>query len=423
MIVDFQQHYTPPELLKGNRDAVSVQLDEYGNPSYLLNPLLADLGAHVRMMDRAGIDAGVLTCGAGFDQPDLTVCRLINDRMKQAVTDYPGRFIGLAHVPALKPVEATAEMKRCAVELGFPGVAIGSEVQGQALDSEALRPFWRAAADLGLYVFIHPLPNVIKWEHMHADDLGRMLGWQFSLMVAAVRMINSRPARRVAGAESAVLPFRRRHRPLSRPYPRASSSATNGAPLRYRGMGASQNCRSTTISNSGCSTTAPAGPGPITPPTGARNGSASGCRRYRCRRPCSRPTIRRRFAIRTRSQPMSPPYVRSGRTPAPWSMACLPSGWCRISGSASAHPPSLRSEGDSHGTDRLHRARQYGAADGAKPAQGRAHRHRIRHQQRRRPKNSPPPAGCSRLLSTSPARAPRRSSPCCQPARRCARSI
>ena len=191
MIVDFQQHYTPPELLKGNRDAVSVQLDEHGNPNYLLNPLLADLAAHVRMMYRAGIDAGVLTCGSGFDQPDLKICRLINDRMKQAADDFPGRFIGLAHVPALKPAEAAAEMKRCAVDLKLPGVVIGSELQGQALDAEALRPFWRAAADLGLYVFIHPLPNVIRWEHMYADDLGRMLGWQFSLMVAAVRMINS----------------------------------------------------------------------------------------------------------------------------------------------------------------------------------------------------------------------------------------
>ena len=40
-------------------------------------------------------------------------------------------------------------------------------------------------------MFIHPLPSVIKWEQMYADDLGRMLGWQFSLMVAAMRMINS----------------------------------------------------------------------------------------------------------------------------------------------------------------------------------------------------------------------------------------
>jgi predicted TIM-barrel fold metal-dependent hydrolase len=190
MVIDFQQHYTPPELLKGS-EALSARLDENGNPNYLLNPLLADLAAHVRMMDRAGIDASILSCGSGFDQPDLAVCRLINDRMKQAVDDHPGRFIGLAHVPALKPAEATSEMKRCAVDLGFPGVVIGSELQGQALDAEGLRPFWRAATDLGLYVFIHPLPRVISWAHMDADDLGRMLGWQFSLMVAAVRMINS----------------------------------------------------------------------------------------------------------------------------------------------------------------------------------------------------------------------------------------
>ncbi len=191
MIVDFQQQYTPPELLKGNRDAVSVQLDEHGNPSYLLNPLLADLAAHVRMMDAAGIDAGVLSCGVGFDQPDLATCKLINDRMRQAVVDHPGRFIALGHVPALKPAEAAAEMKRCAVDLKFPGVAIGSELQGQGLDAVGLRPFWRAAADLGVYVFIHPLARVISWNQMYAADLGRMLGWEFSLMTATMRVINS----------------------------------------------------------------------------------------------------------------------------------------------------------------------------------------------------------------------------------------
>jgi predicted TIM-barrel fold metal-dependent hydrolase len=191
VIVDFQQHYTPPELLKGDRNALTVQLDRNGNPNYLLNPLLADLAAHVRMMDRAGIDAGVLSCGSGFDQPDVGICRLINDRMKEAVNNYPGRFISLGHVPALEPAEAAAELKRCAVDLGFPGVVIASELQGQGLDCEALRPFWRAACDLGLYVFVHPLPNVIGWDQMYADDLGRMLGWEFSLMTATIRVINS----------------------------------------------------------------------------------------------------------------------------------------------------------------------------------------------------------------------------------------
>ena len=49
----------------------------------------------------------------------------------------------------------------------------------------------KPAADLSLYVFIHPLPRVIGWSRMDADDLGRMLGWEFSLMTAAVRLINS----------------------------------------------------------------------------------------------------------------------------------------------------------------------------------------------------------------------------------------
>jgi predicted TIM-barrel fold metal-dependent hydrolase len=192
MIVDFQHHYTPPELMeRGDGNAGITRLDENGNPNYKFNPLLADLAAHVRMMDRVGIDAAVLSCGTGFDQPNLSICRLINDRMHQAERDYPGRFIGLAHVPALDPGAAAAELKRCAVEFGFPGVVISSELQGQALDAEALRPFWKSCAELGLYVFVHPLPRVIAWPQVYADDLGRMLGWEFSLMVATVRLINS----------------------------------------------------------------------------------------------------------------------------------------------------------------------------------------------------------------------------------------
>jgi predicted TIM-barrel fold metal-dependent hydrolase len=191
MLVDFQQHYTPPELFEGKPTSLTTRVDADGNPNYLLNPLLCDLRSHVEMMDKAGIDIGVLSCGGGFDQPDLTFCRKINDAMREAELRHPGRFIGLAHVPALEPATATAELRRCAIELGFPGVVIASELQDQPLDSEAMRPFWKACADLGLYVFIHPLPRVIRWNRMNADDLGRMLGWEFSLMVVVVRLINS----------------------------------------------------------------------------------------------------------------------------------------------------------------------------------------------------------------------------------------
>jgi len=189
MIVDFQTHYTPPEMMRP--DGPKVQLDDRGNPVYFLNPLLADIAGRLQMMDLCGIDAAVLSCGAGFDQPNIATCRLINDRMADVAKTHPGRLIGLAHVPALNPDEALPELKRCAVELNFPGVVVASELQGRGLDDEALRPFWKATADLGLYVFVHPLPRVIGWDQVYTDDLGRMLGWEFSLMVSAVRLINS----------------------------------------------------------------------------------------------------------------------------------------------------------------------------------------------------------------------------------------
>lgn len=192
MIVDFQHHYSPPEMLESKQgEGVSARLDENGNPSYLVNPLLADLRAHVRMMDKAGIDIAVLSSGAGFDNQDAASCRHLNDRVKDAEVDFPGRFIGLAHVPALKGKEAVAELERCKKDLGFPGVTIGSELQGLPLDAEELNPFWAAAEKLDLYVFIHPLPAVINWNLMYADDLGRALGWEYSLMTATVRLINA----------------------------------------------------------------------------------------------------------------------------------------------------------------------------------------------------------------------------------------
>ena len=146
MLVDFQHHYTPPELMERGKGDGSLRLDANGNPNYRFNPLLADLAAHVRMMDEAGIDGAVLSCGSGFDQPNVATCRLINNRMHQAEQDHLGRFIGLAHVPALNPQEAGTELKRCAVELGFPGVVIASEVQGQPLDAPSLRPFWEGGS-------------------------------------------------------------------------------------------------------------------------------------------------------------------------------------------------------------------------------------------------------------------------------------
>ena len=37
------------------------------------------------MINLAGIDASVLTCGSGFDQPDIPIAGRINDLKREAI--------------------------------------------------------------------------------------------------------------------------------------------------------------------------------------------------------------------------------------------------------------------------------------------------------------------------------------------------
>ena len=57
MIVDFQHHFTPRELIKDDPgERLVLHYDALGAPSYTVHSLLYDLDEHVRMMELAGID-------------------------------------------------------------------------------------------------------------------------------------------------------------------------------------------------------------------------------------------------------------------------------------------------------------------------------------------------------------------------------
>jgi len=191
MIVDFQHHFTPRELFEDDPGTRRIlQYDATGAPSYTSHALLYDLDEHVRMMDLAGIDAAVLTSGAGMCA-DLERSRLVNDRAREAERRYPGRFVGLAHVHPLGGPEALRELGRCAVELGFPGVVITSEVDGRFIDAPEFEPFWEEVGRCGLFVFVHPALKLNYPQPFDAHDTARSVGREFSLILATIRLINS----------------------------------------------------------------------------------------------------------------------------------------------------------------------------------------------------------------------------------------
>src|SRR6202046_4703240 len=176
MIVDFQHHFTPRELIKDDPgDRLVLHYDENGAPSYTVHSLLYDLDEHIRMMDLAGIDAAWLTSAAGMSA-DLERSQLCNRKAKEAERDYPGRFIGAAHVHPLGGPEALKELARCSVDLGFQGVVITAEIDGLSIDSPQFEPFWTEASRLGMYVFVHPAMKLNDSRQFTADDSARSVG-------------------------------------------------------------------------------------------------------------------------------------------------------------------------------------------------------------------------------------------------------
>ena len=191
MIVDFQHHFTPRELIKDDPgDRLILHYDETGAPSYTVHAMLYDLDEHIRMMDLSGIDAALLTSAAGMSA-DLERSRICNDTAKKAERDYPGRFIGAAHANPLGGAEALKELKRCRDELGFQGVVITSEQDGRYLDAPEFEPFWTEAERLGMFVFVHPALRLNQSQQFDGYDTARSVGREFSLIMATIRLINS----------------------------------------------------------------------------------------------------------------------------------------------------------------------------------------------------------------------------------------
>jgi predicted TIM-barrel fold metal-dependent hydrolase len=191
MIVDFQHHFTPRELIKEDPgDRLILHYDAQGAPSYTIHKLLYDLDEHVAMMDESGIDAAWLTSAQGMCA-DLETSRFVNDQAKKAERDYPGRFIGAAHTHPHGGADAMKELARCKHELGFQGVVITSETDGLFLDNPKYEPFWTEAEKLGMFVFVHPALKLNFSQQFDGFDTARSVGREFSLIMATIRLINS----------------------------------------------------------------------------------------------------------------------------------------------------------------------------------------------------------------------------------------
>ena len=123
---------------------------------------LVDVDRRLADMDRMGIDVQAvspvpLQYYYGLP-PELgrTAARLINDEIAAVAAAHPDRFVGLGGLPMQDSQMAVAELERVVGELGFKGIELCTNVNGEELSNERFRGVFAKAEELGALIFLHP---------------------------------------------------------------------------------------------------------------------------------------------------------------------------------------------------------------------------------------------------------------------------
>ena len=190
MVVDFEHHYIPVELARrlGIDTKTRTIVEEDGAPKANVHAQLFDLDAQIQDMDRAGIDIAVQTCILGWDTT-VENCRLLNDCAAKIQTAYPGRFVGLAHIPPFEGEPALKELERAVGDLQLKGVTIASQLHGLSLDAKEFRPLFDRVTRLQIPIFVHPALAPKGYDLLKDYQLSVILTREFDLGVAVTRLI------------------------------------------------------------------------------------------------------------------------------------------------------------------------------------------------------------------------------------------
>lgn len=145
-------------------------------------------------MDRLGVDVQAISPNPGqyyyFTPPELgrALACTINDGIAEAVAQVPDRLVGIGTVPLQDPGMAIAEMRRAVRDCGLRGIEIGTNVGGRDLADEALRPFFAAAEDLGVLLFMHPL-GFTQGDRLTEHYLNNLIGNPLESTIALSHLI------------------------------------------------------------------------------------------------------------------------------------------------------------------------------------------------------------------------------------------
>lgn len=182
--IDCHTHFFPKKYIK--------ELERLNIPfKQTLTDKFTSTYERINDMKKASVGMQVISIavpGVNIATPETAVhlSRLTNDEIAK-VTQQDERFIGLASLPMLSPMEAVDELKRAVDDLGLKGAAIFTNVLGKQVDLPEFWSIYRMASKLDVPVFVHPIAPLHR-EVYDDYSLLSILGFPFETTITATRL-------------------------------------------------------------------------------------------------------------------------------------------------------------------------------------------------------------------------------------------
>ncbi|MDH4375126.1 MAG: amidohydrolase family protein [Ramlibacter sp.] len=123
--------------------------------------------------------------------------RYTNDQIAAMVDESGGRIAGLGAVPLQDMDHALRELEYVVKVLGFPGVELGSNINGDPVGHPKFDPFFEACEALGACVFVHALRPAGMERLVGPAPLQQVLAYPGDVGLAAASVITANlPLRR-----------------------------------------------------------------------------------------------------------------------------------------------------------------------------------------------------------------------------------
>ena len=158
---------------------------------------LLEVGEHrLSLLEQQGITHAVLSCSPGAEQLEpaksIAVCQATNAALYELTRAHPGRLFGSAILPVKDVAAAERELERCVKEYGFVSWHTHSNYGNTAPDDPRYLPLFRKAAELGVYVYLHPqLPEGSRYAGYGFTFAGPGLGFTVDTVTTLLRMVVS----------------------------------------------------------------------------------------------------------------------------------------------------------------------------------------------------------------------------------------